>query len=121
MGKRSILAAVILLLVFGGIAPATQDAKNSEKTDKDKCLACHGPFEKIAKATESWEAPSGEKTTPHRYVAHDTKDIPECTECHVPHPIPLQDKSTLVKSRGVEFCYSGCHHARNLQPCKSCH
>lgn len=114
MGK---LIALCWILVFGSLALAMQDSKD---TGKDKCLGCHGPFENIAKATENWEAPSGEKTTPHRYVGHDTKDIPECIECHRPHPLPLQDKSTLVKAN-IDFCYSGCHHAKNLQPCKNCH
>ncbi len=117
MGKRSALYFVLLLLVFGVVVLVAQDSKD---TGKDKCLGCHGSFEKIAKATENWEAPSGEKTTPHRYVAHDTKDIPECIECHAPHPIPPKDKSEAVKAN-IDFCYSGCHHARNLQPCKNCH
>ncbi len=111
------LIVMILFVAFGSLALATQDSKD---TGKEKCLECHGPFEKIAKATENWKAPSGETATPHRYVAHDTKDIPECIECHQPHALPLQDKSKMVKAN-IDFCYNGCHHSKNLQPCKSCH
>jgi hypothetical protein len=115
--------ALVLLAVCGSIALAMQGAtKPAEKMTKDKCLGCHGPFEKIAKATENFKTPSEETSTPHRYVPHESTDIPECTECHIPHKLlPLPEKSTVEKPKGLDFCYNGCHHARNLQPCKNCH
>lgn len=116
MGKSTVL---VLLLALGSMLPAAQDKKS--QADKEVCLECHGPFEKLAKATENWQSPAGEKANPHTYVPHDTKDIPQCIECHPPHPIPLQDKSAVVKPKDVDFCYSGCHHPRNLQPCQGCH
>jgi hypothetical protein len=122
MEKRSFLLLFVLiaLLVFGGLALATQEKADS-KIDKEKCLGCHGPYEKIIKATAEWKAPSGETLSPHRYVPHDSQDIPQCTECHTQHEIPLKDKSAVVKPQDVQFCFEGCHHMRNLQPCKNCH
>jgi hypothetical protein len=101
-----------------------QDAARQEEkqTVAQKCLACHGSFDKLAEKTASYKAPSGETTTPHRYVPHaEKKDIPECIECHIPHPTPLEDKSKIVIPDKLNYCYSGCHHASNLQPCKNCH
>ncbi len=124
MQKRStlFLIALIVLILFGSIALATQDSgKQEAKIDKTKCLGCHGPFEKIIKATANWESPAGDKVSPHRYVPHDSEDVPECTECHTPHTIPLQDKASVVKPKDVDYCYTACHHAHNLQPCKNCH
>ena len=124
MERRSalLLIALATLLVTGTLALATQDtAQKPPKIGKDQCLGCHGPYEKIRKATADYETTSGEKVTPHQYVAHDTTDIPECTECHTPHAIPLEDKSTVVKPKNVDWCYTSCHHAQNLQPCKNCH
>ena len=127
MERRSILFlfALMLMLSFGtftlvtGAAP--QEAKKAE-TVAQKCLGCHGSYDKIAAATADFKASSGETVTPHQYVPHaDKKDIPECTECHTPHPVPLEDKSKAVKPNNVDWCYSSCHHAYNLQPCTTCH
>ena len=85
---------------------------------KDACLGCHGPFDKLASATAGYTFPGGEKTSPHRYVPHDSKDIPECSKCHKPHPVPLTSKEGLAKAKAT-WCY-GCHHARVLQ-CGTCH
>ncbi len=117
------LVALILLIFFGSFALATQEAKKPDaKVNKDQCLACHGPYEKIIKATAEWKAPSGETVTPHQYVPHAEKtEIPECTECHTPHAIPLEDKASVVKPKEVEFCYAACHHVHNLQACNNCH
>jgi hypothetical protein len=124
MQKRvsiSFIASVVLA-VCGSFALATQEAKQpASKVTKEQCLACHGPYEKIAKATENFKTPNEETTTPHKYIPHDSTDIPECTECHIAHTIPLQDKSTVVKPKDLGFCYDSCHHMKNLQPCKSCH
>jgi hypothetical protein len=117
-----LLIVLVIFSIFGSLALAMQDSKKPEKIDKEKCLGCHGPFDKIAKATENWKAPSGETTTPHRYIPHDSEDVPECTECHMPHTLlPLPDKSAVVKPKDMEFCFNACHHAKNLQPCKTCH
>ena len=114
----AVLALTAGMLTLGSSA-APQ--KEDQKPTKTKCLACHGSFDKIAAATADYETPSGEKTTPHRYIPHaEKKDIPECTECHTPHPVPLEDKSKVVKAN-IDYCYGSCHHARNLQPCSNCH
>jgi len=86
------------------------------------CLMCHGSFEDLVKATADFTAASGETTSPHRYIPHDDKEgIPECTECHIPHAIPIEDVSAVVKPDNVDWCYDNCHHARNLSACSTCH
>jgi hypothetical protein len=123
-----LFAAVLTLLagIFALLASAAAQEILPPETKgvAPKCLACHGPYEKLREKTADYVAPSGETVTPHQYVPHedkDAKDIPDCTECHVAHPIPLEDKSTVAKPDGVNWCYSSCHHANNLQPCSSCH
>jgi hypothetical protein len=122
------LVALSSTLLFGIFALATgegpQDnaAKPKAKSVVQKCLGCHGPYDKIAAATAKFKASSGETVTPHQYVPHEEKkDIPECTECHKPHEIPLKDKSAVAQSANVDWCYTSCHHANNLQPCSDCH
>ena len=124
---RKILVVLALLFLFGTFvlttAAAPQEVKKIEiKGVAQKCLACHGSYDKIAEATANFKASSGETVTPHQYVPHAEKtDIPDCTECHTPHPVPLEDKSKAVKPDNVDWCYTTCHHASNLQPCKDCH
>jgi hypothetical protein len=117
------LASLIGLFSLPLRAVTQEPARKQEnQTAAQKCLACHGSFDKLAEKTANYKAPSGETTTPHRYVPHaDKKDIPECIECHMPHPVPLEDISKVYKPERLPYCYGGCHHASNLQPCKSCH
>ena len=122
------LGALILLSAFGAFALASgmavQESTGESETDAvvKTCLACHGSYDDIATATADFTAASGETVTPHQYVSHEEKkDIPKCTECHVPHEIPLEDVSTVVKPDNVDWCYQNCHHAYNLQPCSTCH
>ena len=130
MEKKSLLyfGVLVLIVVFGAFALATgmDGQEGSEKTEAagmaSKCLACHGSYDDIAKATADFKTANGEVTTPHRYVPHDDPEgIPECTECHTPHEIPLQDVSKVVKPDNINWCYDSCHHMRNLQPCSACH
>ena len=114
-----------------GKEPATNPATNApasaptaEKT-KDKCLDCHGPFDKLIASTTNYVASSGEKTSPHRYVPHNSKlekDIPDCAHCHTAHSLSsLPAKGSIDLSKvNVEWCFS-CHHEKNLQSCKDCH
>jgi predicted CXXCH cytochrome family protein len=103
--------------------PATAAAAVSKAAASSKaaCLTCHGPFEKIIAATGEYMMQSGDqeiKSNPHRYVPHDSKDIPECIYCHEPHPVPLTSKEGLPKPKAT-WCY-GCHHAKVLT-CGTCH
>jgi hypothetical protein len=89
------------------------------------CLHCHGPFDKLIQATANYVTPTGEKTSPHRYVPHDSKlekDIPGCSQCHTAHPLsPLPAKGSMDLSQvKVEWCFT-CHHKKNFQSCKDCH
>jgi hypothetical protein len=127
MEKRSalFLFCLFLILALGVLALAQQaEAPDKAKIKKEQCLGCHGSYDKIIEKTAKYKAPSDEITSPHRYIPHAEKtDIPECTECHTPHAIPLKDKSTVVKPQNINFCYEtpGCHHIHTLQACKTCH
>jgi hypothetical protein len=130
MLKRFQIYSVIVIsaLMFGGYIsfPAisvSQESKPVEgKTDKDKCLACHGPYDKLIQNSVKFKTPEGETVMTHQYVPHkEKKDIPECSECHKPHAIPLEDKSSVIKPTEVKWCYTKCHHQNNFQLCESCH
>jgi hypothetical protein len=123
MGKGStlFLVALVALLVFGTLGLATQEPKQPAKVNKDLCLGCHGPFDKVIAKGVKFKISEEEAVNPHKYVPHDGEEVPECTECHIPHAIPLKDKSTVVKPKNVEFCFASCHHMKNFQPCKTCH
>jgi hypothetical protein len=92
---------------------------------QNDCLSCHGPFDKLIADSSKYVAPSGEKTSPHRYVPHDSKlakDIPECTQCHTAHSLTsLPEKGSIDLSKVmVDSCYK-CHHEKNFKSCKECH
>ena len=104
-----------------GGAPAS-DTAAPMKVDKTVCLACHGSYDDIAAATADYKAPSGETVTPHQYVPHqENPEIPECTVCHKPHPIPPESQDQVVKPTKIDWCYVSCHHPNNLMPCSGCH
>jgi hypothetical protein len=89
-----------------------------------KCLFCHS-YDKMREATAKYKFSSGETVTPHQYIPHkapkNIANIPDCTECHQEHPIPLEDKSKVVLPKDVTFCYTTCHHLNNLAACGTCH
>jgi len=128
MDKRlAILLTALSLILTIGVFPiagsSAPQAAKTEKIAKEKCLACHGSYDQLREKTKGYKAQSEETVTPHQYVPHaDAQDIPECTECHTPHTIPLTDKSTVVKPKDLDFCFQpGCHHMRNLKNCNTCH
>jgi len=129
MNRKFVLCSIaaILLLMLGAFAANTAAAPQAIRSIETKgvakkCLACHGSYDALAEKTSKFKTASGETVTPHQYVPHSEKtDIPDCTECHIEHPIPLEDKSKVVIPKNIEWCYSTCHHASNLQPCKTCH
>jgi hypothetical protein len=113
-----------MLSVFTCIGAVQQNGggEQEKKVGKDVCLACHGSYDDIAAKTADWKAPSGETVTPHQYIPHEEKtEIPECTECHIPHPMPPESKDQVVKPTKIDYCYDSCHHIKNLQKCSTCH
>lgn len=105
------------------VSTATTTTSAAPAASKDVCLGCHGPFEKRVGSPANYVAPSGETTSPHRYVPHDSKAaiaIPECTNCHEPHPVPPTSPMVVPKA-DVQWCYGACHHTNTLEPCKKCH
>ncbi len=127
MDKKFVLFpfCLFLILALGILALGQQTAEQEKaKIKKEQCLGCHGSFDKLAEKTANYKSPTGETISPHKYVPHKEKtEIPECTECHIAHEIPLKDKTTVVKPKEIEYCYNttGCHHMHNLQACKTCH
>ena len=110
-------ASILTLLMLNWSSPATT-ASTEAASSTEECLKCHGPFDKLASATTNYMMPSGEKTTPHRYVPHKSEEMPECIKCHRPHPVPLTSKAEMPKAE-TDYCYT-CHHAKVLQ-CGTCH
>ncbi|MEJ2111409.1 MAG: hypothetical protein P8Z37_16160 [Acidobacteriota bacterium] len=131
MSKKLCVSAVIVLVLgmvsFVGTAAQEavqeeQEAQQPEKVEKSMCLACHGSFDDIAAATADFKAPSGETVSPHQYVPHtEGQEIPECINCHVPHPIPPESKDQVIRPEKIDWCYASCHHMNDLQPCGKCH
>jgi hypothetical protein len=131
MGKRSAQLCLIVstsMLLIGMLAAAGIAVEVPQKTIETKgvakkCLACHS-YEKIRTDTAKYKTSGGETATPHQYVPHKAKEkgeIPDCTECHEAHPVPLVDKSKVVKPKDIAFCYTACHHMSNLDSCTKCH
>jgi len=121
----AVLVNVSILQTRGHAATASaQPAGLANATSKEACLDCHGPFDKLV-AAANYQAPSGEKITPHRYVPHgarEAKAIPECSNCHEPHPVPPPSTGFVSQSKpDVQWCYTACHHKNTFQPCKDCH
>jgi predicted CXXCH cytochrome family protein len=64
--------------------------------------------------------PNGDKQSPHRYVPHDSKNIPACSNCHKPHPVPPSAADIAAMANpNPQWCYT-CHHTQVLT-CGSCH
>ena len=101
----------------------TQPSASAAGSTKEACLACHGPFDKLITSSANFVAPSGEKTSPHRFVPHTStaaSAVPECTNCHTAHPVPPTAKIDLSKV-SVDWCYTTCHHQNDFTPCDKCH
>jgi hypothetical protein len=116
----------VCLLHVGAAAasPPAQPNAPAVAASKEACLNCHGPFDKLV-ANVNYQAPSEEKITPHRYVAHSAKEakaIPECSNCHEPHPVPpVASGVAALPKPDVQWCYTTCHHKNTFQLCKDCH
>ena len=120
---------IMVLLFFFIMVNAFSFAATSQPTSATKedesataaCLKCHGPFDKLASAPPSFITASGEKITPHRYVPHDLKDIPDCVNCHQTHSAnPTASEIVALPKPNVKF-YFDCHHKENFMRCKACH
>jgi hypothetical protein len=98
-------------------APAAVASQDKE-TDKPACLDCHGPYEELASAAPSFAFSPDLKINPHRYVPHDSKEIPDCAGCHAAHPVPPTEP--VKKPTSVAWCYA-CHHTQDFSDCKQCH
>lgn len=124
MNSRLVLSLVLAFLLgaFTIVGAIQQDTDQATMVEELACLECHGPYDKLAEATADYVTPSGEIATPHQYVPHkEKKVIPQCTECHKSHPIPLESMEQVVKPKYMDWCYTRCHHSWDLQSCISCH
>jgi len=118
-------ASALLLGMLAAVSVALEVPQKTIETKgvAKKCFPCHD-YEKIRKDTAKYKTSSGETATPHQYIPHKDKEngvVPDCTECHQAHPMPLTDKSKVVKPKGIDFCYTACHHMNNLDNCNKCH
>jgi 3-oxosteroid 1-dehydrogenase len=103
--------------------PATAARTAVSAASKEACLECHGPASKLSSAQAGYDAGSGEKINPHRFVPHDATDvqsIPECSSCHTQHALPHTTQVDRSKA-DVAWCHDSCHHQKNFKPCKECH
>ncbi len=94
MAKKILLIPIAVLLLLPGawalFATAAPQIPTTIETKgvAQKCLACHGDYDKLAEKTSNYKASSGETVTPHQYIPHKEKtEIPDCTECHESHPM----------------------------------
>ncbi len=92
--------------------------QNGSGNAENKCLECHGPYEQLASAEPGFAFSPDLKINPHRYVPHDSKEIPDCTGCHEEHPVPPTEP--VKKPTSVAWCYA-CHHTQDFSDCKQCH
>lgn len=102
--------------VSTGDISGTVSAQNA-----NPCLGCH-KYNDLLALKPKFELESG-SVNPHWYVPHDSKNIPECTNCHVPHaisPLPKGPQDVDMSQVNVQMCFS-CHHLQNFTPCKTCH
>jgi hypothetical protein len=123
--RRAVVSIGIVLVGLAVVSPALA-ASSPSAALQQSCLDCHGPFDKLIEATAAWKAPSGEKTSPHRYVPHTEKtpsDVPDCKNCHPAHPLspPPAAGSIDMSKVPVDWCYKTCHHEKTFEPCKKCH
>ena len=100
------------------------DAAATEAQSPAACLTCHGQsFDKLVDKKPFFKAPSGEIVNPHQYIQHNERKVenmPNCTDCHSMHPIPLKEKIDLSKVN-VDSCFLSCHHQQNFERCSNCH
>lgn len=138
-GARFRWLATGLLLIFtlalaGCAQGATPSAPSpalppaTANVSSDSCLSCHGPYDKVVKASANYTIQDGSGSTvnPHTRIDMSAakphasgKGVVECTSCHKPHPQPLASLKDVPKAN-VEYCFS-CHHQRNFTPCSQCH
>ncbi|MDO8637416.1 MAG: cytochrome c3 family protein, partial [Dehalococcoidia bacterium] len=120
--------ALLPALPTATAAPSSTSAPAAPNVSSDSCLSCHGPYEKVVQASANYtiQDGSGSIVNPHTMIdissskRHNTgKGVPECSNCHKPHPLSLASSKDVPKAN-VEFCYS-CHHQRNFIPCSQCH
>ncbi len=122
-GFRFIWIMMLPFVTVSTVAGEPQGSGRTAANSKDACLACHGPFDGLAAATAGYAASDGKKITPHRYVPHEAKEaksIPECGNCHEPHPLPPAAGKPAAKP-DVQWCFVNCHHENNFESCKKCH
>ncbi len=102
-----------------GSASANSAESQDQAAANPACLDCHGPFEELIAKPPTIKTDENGLINPHRYVPHKTKDAPDCTRCHQPHPIPPTEP--VKKPTSIQWCYDACHHQQNFTPCVTCH
>lgn len=132
VGQSFMLGAVCLVLAMAafGTSPAVRAAETgSTASSAEQCLACHGPFDKLAEKTKDWKDEFGDPVNPHVWIdkdaakPHNARQMPpDCLKCHEAHPIPPKADWKPKQKPDVSYCY-GCHHMETFEPCgqSGCH
>ena len=132
LGLSSLAASAFMAAATPREAAAAREQDVPPAVPKSDCLACHS-YDDVIAETADYVTRSA-KVNPHRYVeagsakenfgqphqATGTEHIPECSNCHAPHPIPptgAVDRSKI----NVEWCYTSCHHENEFTRCGACH
>ncbi len=127
LGLAALAILVFALWIFDGppFSKSSSAIAAEPPPSKEQCIACHGPYDALAKNTEGYIAQSGEKETPHRFTPHNKSDasaIPNCTNCHQAHALPPVAAAIAAQPKPeVQWCYAACHHENNFKPCTECH
>jgi hypothetical protein len=110
----------------GTVTATTAAAAETPAAGAAVCLACH-QWPAVMQASANYKTEDGIAVNPHTFIdtsdpkPHSTgKGIPDCTNCHKPHPLPPPPAAQIPKG-DVEYCFSACHHQRNFTPCSQCH
>jgi hypothetical protein len=111
-----------LLIIAGGAVSSDFGRSIEIKGVSVQCLACHGSYDELIAATADYRTSKGVAVNPHQYVPHaEKKGIPDCTDCHVAHPIPLTDAAQVERVESLSWCYMRCHHTSTFDACGRCH
>jgi hypothetical protein len=109
------------------VPPTPTEVPTLPPLTSDVCLGCHGPYDKVVKASASYKTEKGEAVNPHTTVedkqlhAHlSGKGLVECSKCHKTHANPVVSVKDVFKAN-VNWCYLNCHHQDNFTPCGACH
>ncbi len=122
--------AIASVLMGLGMALTAFSVQAAEAPTPQQCLACHGgTLENLAAKAPMVNDEEDNPVQPHQYLdvqakyPHKSKVLPECTNCHQPHPFPPTPEWLKNREKAnLSACYS-CHHKEVISKCteSGCH